>query len=256
MARKPAVQIICDRTGEAAIVQLGVTLENLNEQRGDDGAALELTFRPHEGDAITVKFDDLCERSDEMVKLLVGAIASSGYFMLVPLAGDGTEDVANEEPVEVAASTSTVAAEVPAPKKRGSRRTHAEIESDDLDAAVEAASSMVDKISKDPDAEELDVADARETLRDALKLRAYFGGLSEKAKKRYASDARAVRKSGGQPPRPANLPDIDDDELQRYGLVDHVVGEDHPDATIDDDDIFEVTPADTDEPDPDPEDFL
>jgi hypothetical protein len=253
MARKPAVQIICDRTGEEAVVQIGVTLENMNESGPDSGPALDLTFRPLNGEAITVKFDDLCARSDAQVKLFVDAIKDSGYFMLVPIFngdGDVGGDTNNQPDGRESAQPAEPTVDPPAVPKRSGRRTHAEIEKDDLDAAVEAASSLVDKKSRDPEAAGLDVADARETLKDALQIRAYFASLSPKEQKKYTSAARAVRKAGGQPARPANLPDIDPAELERYGLLDvsdDVSDDDHV-TTSDDDDIFGVTTPGTDEP--------
>ncbi len=249
MARKPAVQIICDRTGAAALVQVGVTLENMNEQAAQGGPALELTFRPTNGGGpVEVRFDDLCERSEEQVAALVEAISSSNYFLI-------TE---TDETSEIPVSQEPAAAPATPEKPKSSRRTNVEIERDSLDSAVEAASSMVDKVRGDPEADELAVADARELLREALKLRAWFAAQTEKDLKKYVSAARKTRKAGGQVKRPTDLPDLAPEELQRYGFGAATADDDddhgdHPDATTgdelpgpsdDDDDIFTNTESD------------
>ena len=194
MARKPAVQIICDRTGEASILQVGMTLENMNEQSAQAGPALELCFRPSGGgDQIVVKFDDLCERSERQVEQLVKAIGGKGYYLISELVeGDPAVSIAVEDKTCDASAHAPAPAPEPARKTRG-RRTHVEIESDELDARVETASSAVDKIRQDPEADELAVADAREVLREGLQLRAWFKAQTEKHQKEYVSAARKTR---------------------------------------------------------------
>lgn len=266
MARKPAVQIICDRTGAAALVQVGVTLENMNEQAAHAGPALELAFRPSDGSGLVeIKFDDLCSRSDEQVATLVAAIASSKYFRIeeAPAESGAAEPTA-------AQPQGTQAAQSQAPKiekAKSSRRTNVEIERADLGAAVEAASSMVDTVRGNPDSDDLAVADARELLREALQLQTWFDEQSEKDLKKYVAAARKIRKAGGQPKRPKGLPPLTAEQSERYGFavaaekdaaadeapetpesatVDPAVSEPEPSSPVDadDDDIFAIDDGD------------
>lgn len=250
MARRSVVQITCDRTGEILFVQDGVSLDSLNDAPAKTGTALELTYRPVNGDEVRVVFEDLCPASHDQVAELVAAIKSSGYFKLQELA-------ANEVVAAVIAPEQTeteakppAANDTPAsPTKANSRRTYVEIETDLLEEAVEAYSLQFDKISKDPEADELDVADARETLRQAVQLSIWFRLQSDKVQKSYVRDARAARKAGGQPKVPEGLPELTEDTLKKYGL--ELASEDEVDSM---EEGVDIIPGPTDDPPEDDED--
>jgi len=257
MAREAAIRVVCDRTGEASYVQAGVTLDNMNEGASAPDAALEITFRPvHGSDGVELVFNDLSERAEKQVKELIDAISAEGYFVVSPLESDSSAEpqAATDAPASAGAAP---AADPPKEKPKGRpRRTHLQIEADLLDEAVEAASSAMSKLMASPDAEDMDVADAREALTEALTRSEYFKGLTEKEQRVHTKEARKARKVGNPVSFPEKLPAVDPAVLGKFGLLEDE-GEDHgdhpdapPDGVVagddDDEDIF-ASPEPTEE---------
>ena len=247
MAREAAVRVTCDRTGEESYAPVGVTLATMNEGGGAaPDAALELTFRPvYGGEGMELIFNDLSPRAERQVRELLDAIAAEGYFVISPLDEKFEADV---EPVEVASTPAPAQPERPVAKaKSRSRRSFVEIEADMLNETVEAASSALAVLLESPDADDISVADAREVLRDALTRSEYFKALPEKDQREHVTAARASRKAGTAIKYPSPLPELDENVLAGYGLLDGEVEVSETAPKVSDDGPGEAPPDDDDD---------